>query len=199
VLRPQYRAIGYLHRGSRVRGLIREESDYLVSPKGKPYGISDESLSQLKQLLGAEYTLPDNISLQILTHKSFAHGRKPFNEKLAVLGSHFLKYKSAIFTMNTQGLNHIGTQASKNLISNQTLAQFAVNHDLGDYIFWKKRDITVKDPQKSGQWSVYARTSEAIIGAVLLQHGKEKASKFVDEVLLNGENSLLKASQGEAQ
>ena len=198
VLRPcqctASRGVGYLHRGSRVRGLVRDESDYLVSPKGIPYGASEESLSPLKRLLGDQYALPDEVSLQVLTHKSFAHGKKPFNEKLAVLGSHFLKYKSSIYTINTDGLSHIGTQGAKQIISERVLARFVENAGVGESIYWKKRDPLQTDAKKSGQHAVYARTAEAIVGAILLNHGKDTASRFVYDVLLNGEDGLVKAA-----
>lgn len=192
------RAMGYLHKGSRVRGLVRDESDYLVSPKGVAYGASEESLSPLKKLLGQEYQLQDDVSLQVLTHKSFAHGKKPFNEKLAVLGSHFLKYKASIFTINTQGLDKMGTQKSKELISEKSLARFLEGTGIGESIYWKKRDPLQTDAKQSGQMSVYARTGEAIVGALLLTHGKTKATKFVDEVLLSGDNSLVNASTADS-
>jgi large subunit ribosomal protein L15 len=37
-------------------------------------------------LLGQEMGLPAEIKWQAITHKSFDHGRQPFNEKLAVFG-----------------------------------------------------------------------------------------------------------------
>lgn len=193
LVRLPVRSVGYLHKGARVRGLMRDESHYLVNPKGLAYGANDQSLSTLKTLLGSEYALPDEVSLQVITHKSFAHGKKPFNEKLAVLGSHFLKYKATLFTINTQGLDRIGSHASKELISDGSMAYFLQSTGVGESIYWKKRDPLQTDPKRSGEVSVYARTGEAILGAILLTHGKEKATKFVDEVLLGGNNSLVKA------
>lgn len=191
------RSVVYLHKGPRVRGLLRDESEYLLSPKGKKYGEEEENLSNLKKFLGDEYKLPNNLILQVLTHKSFAHGFKPFNEKLAIFGSHYLKYKTSLFSINGNGdlssqyavngleLGQLGSKPARDLISKHVLAQFIRFSNIGDSIFWKKRDPLITNSEVSGEDSVFARTLEALIGALLLQHGKAKTEKFVDEILLN--------------
>jgi len=203
------RSIGYLHKGPRVRGLLRDEADYLVSPKGLTYGENEENLSSLKSFLGEEYKLPNNIALQILTHKSFSHGLKPFNEKLAIFGSHFLKFKTSVYQITSENnlsseksingleLEQLGTLDSRNLISKFVLAEFIRQQNIGDSIFWKKRNPLITNSKVSGEDSVYARSLEAIVGAIILQHGKSKAEKFVDEILLNksNEKSLVKIAE----
>ena len=42
-------------------------------------------------LLGRDMGLTDEVKWQAVTHKSFDHGRQPFNEKLAIYGM-FLLY-----------------------------------------------------------------------------------------------------------
>lgn len=204
------RSLTYLHKGPRVRGLLRDEAEYLVSPKGATYGESEENLSSLKKFLGEEYKLPNKLILQVLTHKSFAHGLKPFNEKLAIFGSHFLKYKASIFAIKPENelssnisvngfqLEELGSAKSKGLISNKTSAEFIRSvAKIGDSIFWKKRDPLITNPNVSGENSVFARSLEALIGAILLQHGKSKAEKFIDEILLNKskDDSLVKLAE----
>ncbi|ONH68069.1 Ribonuclease 3 [Cyberlindnera fabianii] len=191
----QKRTVGYLHRGSRVRGLVRDEADYLVSPKGAAYELNDTSIGPLKTLLGSKYALPDELLLQIQTHKSFAHGSKPFNEKIAVYGQHFLKYKTTLHTIETQGIDALGSESAKKLISTGVLADFVRSHGLADAIYWKKRNPLQTDVKVSGENSVLARTCEAIVGGILLQRGKETAEQFVDEVMLKGEKSLVSLSQ----
>lgn len=192
---PATRMLGYLHRGARVRGLVREEADYLVSPKGNAYELSDKTIGPLKQFLGEKYSLPDELLLQIQTHKSFAHGFRPFNEKIALYGCHFLKYKTTLHTIETEGLDKLGSAPAKNLISTPVLAQFVRSHGLGDAIFWKKRDPLQTDPKVSGENAVFARTCEAIVGGLLLHRGKTVAEQFVDEVMLEGDQSLVALSQ----
>lgn len=203
-------SLTYLHKGPRVRGLLRDEADYLVSPKGATYGESEENLSNLKKFLGEEYKLPNNIILQVLTHKSFAHGLKPFNEKLAIFGSHFLKYKASLYAIKTEDdlsskyavngfqIEQLGTPKSKELISTRVAAEFIRSvAKIGDSIFWKKRDPLITNPKVSGEESVFARSLEALVGAILLQHGKSKAEKFIDEILLNKskEDSLVQIAE----
>jgi large subunit ribosomal protein L15 len=193
------RSIGYLHKGTRVRGLIRDEAEYLKSPKGVPYELSEQNISGLKKYLGQEYQLPDKLLLQILTHKSFAHGQKPFNEKLSVYGQHFLKFRTTLFTIHEGSeeikLDNLGSEEAKRLISPVVLAEYirSLHNDVAGSIFWKKRDALITNPSQSGENQIYASTAFAIVGSILLQHGKDKAAKFVDEVLLkeSSENSLV--------
>lgn len=201
VMRPfGQRSIGYLHKGSRVRGLVRDESEYLKNPKGLKYELNESNVKSLKEFLGEEYKLPNELILQILTHKSFAHGLKPFNEKLSVYGLHFLKYKTTLFTIGESNeVEKLGTEASKSLNSTLVLAEFlrSQKSNIIDSIFWKKRDPLLTNPKQNGENSIYATTTNAIVGGILLHYGKLKANKFVDEVLLkeNDENSLVGISK----
>lgn len=206
----QSRSLVYLHKGQRVRGLLRDEAEFLVSPKGKKYEASEENLTNLKAYLGQEYKLPDELLLQILTHKSFAHGLKPFNEKLAIFGSHYLKYKTSLHSINdttntsTSTINDeqtpkqstinglefskLGTEVSRLLNSKTVLADYIRSQNLGGEVFWKKRDPLIKDPDRSGENSVFSKTLEALLGALLLHHGTPKTNQFVDGVLLDKSN-----------
>ncbi|CCH40886.1 54S ribosomal protein L15, mitochondrial [Wickerhamomyces ciferrii] len=205
----QSRSVVYLHKGPRVRGLVRDEEDYMYSPSGKKYGLNQENLQSLKEFLGKEYELPDELSLQILTHKSFAHGIKPFNEKLSILGSHFLKNRASLYTIHKQeskdvdadinglSISQLGSLTSRNITSSEILYAFIKKNNLTDVIFWKKRDALLTDPSKSGEIKVSDGVVKAIIGAILSHHGKVKAEKFIDDVLLNSSNekSLVNLSQ----
>lgn len=193
------RSVGYLHaQPTRVRGLVRDPATFLQSPCGKPYDI--QTVTPLKTFLGSEYAIEDNVLLQVLTHKSFAHGSKPFNEKLAVSGSHFLKYKSAIHSVNTEkGLSALGSAESRKVLSNNVLSGYVKQHGFADVMFWKKRDALITDEIKSGEVAVRAGVLEALIGALLLTRGKDVAEKFVSEKLLseNVKGSLVDISRAQ--
>nr|CAI6462004.1 ASB_HP1_G0027160.mRNA.1.CDS.1 [Saccharomyces cerevisiae] len=93
--------------------------------------------------------LPEDVVLQCLTHKSFAHGSKPYNEKLNLLGSQFLKYQASIHSLrqnnvlspvargkvqrplNNLNFTNLGTQLSKFLISKDAIAEFIKEKHLG--------------------------------------------------------------------
>ncbi|KAH3675723.1 hypothetical protein WICMUC_002515 [Wickerhamomyces mucosus] len=190
-----YRNIGYLHRGERIRGLIRDESEYLLNPNGLKYNL--ESILPLKQylstLLENKSQINDELLLQISTHKSFAHGSKPFNEKLAIYGGHFLKYKTSLFAIQTGGIDSLGSKTSKDLISRKVLAEFIRKNELNQGIYWKKRDQLLTDSSINGEDSVFATVLEALIGGLLLNKGKLITEKFINERLLNetDPNSLI--------
>ncbi|KAH3686445.1 hypothetical protein WICPIJ_002625 [Wickerhamomyces pijperi] len=194
------RSVGYLHaQPKRVRGLVRDPATFLQSPCGKAYDI--QSTSSLKTYLGEEYALDDNLLLQVLTHKSFAHGMKPFNEKLSVHGSQFLKHKSAIHTVNSEkGISALGSLESRKTLSTDILAAFVKQQGFADVIYWKKRDDSITDPTQSGENSIKAGVLEALIGALLVTRGAGVAEKFVFEKLLseNSKDSLVNIVRAQA-
>lgn len=60
----------------------------------RPFAVNDDP-ARLNEvyttLLGRDMGLTDEVKWQAVTHKSFDHGRQPFNEKLAIYGM-FLLY-----------------------------------------------------------------------------------------------------------
>jgi len=58
-------------------------------------------------LLGRDMGLTDEVKWQAVTHKSFDHGRQPFNEKLAIYG--------VFFCMELGGLNGGGRGREREL------------------------------------------------------------------------------------
>ncbi|TGZ82667.1 hypothetical protein EX30DRAFT_137608 [Ascodesmis nigricans] len=51
--------------------------------------------SVIDRLVGPDHGLPDDLKWQIVTHKSFDHGRQPFNQKLAHFGRIVLQLHTA--------------------------------------------------------------------------------------------------------
>lgn len=217
------RLITYLHSGPRVRGLKRDPVSYLKSPNGISY--TDVKLPEYKskvqnalQFERCGIDLPERLVLQCFTHKSFAHGSKPYNERLNVLGSQFLKYQAAIHSLRQRdqlspvasnkvqqplnGLNftNLGTVVSKLLISKTSTAQYIKAKQLDTLIFWKMRDAT-KDGRYNGENTVFTSALNALVGGILISNGPEKATNFVQQVLLNGENdvNLVKIANEQSQ
>lgn len=55
-----------------------------------PYPVNtdvDKLNKVIERLTGPEIELPQELKWQIVTHKSFDHGRQPFNQKLALFGT----------------------------------------------------------------------------------------------------------------
>lgn len=217
------RLITYLNPGSRIRGLKREPSSYLKNPKGLSYQNINEQeyydkVRQSLQFDKSEIDLPNDVILQCLTHKSFAHGSKPYNEKLSLLGSQYLKYQASIHSVRQHellspvsqnkvqqainGLNftNLGTQLSKLLISKSAMSAFVRAKNLDTLVFWKMKD-PLKDSYHNGETTIYSTVLSALVGAILVTNGPEKANRFVSGILLNNdkEDSLVKIASEQFQ
>lgn len=187
----------YLHTGPRVAGLRRDPKEALKTHNELEYG-SSEAVSKVKQFM-ANYSIPEDLALQALTHKSFANGIKPYNEKLVAMGLRVLNLFLAKHVIeqetsnenaiNGKNLDVLGTPMAKELGGKMSLGLFARQHKLNESMFWKlhNHDLTF---EKSGEMKVSAHMMYALVGAVAFVHGKRRAEEFVLEKLLKGDNSL---------
>ncbi|CAI4046794.1 hypothetical protein SKDZ_12G3420 [Saccharomyces kudriavzevii ZP591] len=199
------RTVIYLHKGPRINGLRRDPESYLKNPSGilftevQANEYQDEVRSIL-QLPKYGINLSNELILQCLTHKSFAHGSKPYNEKLSLLGAQFLKLQTSIHSLKNDPptearengpfplqFSNLGTKFAKELTSKNTACAFIKSHNLGPFIFWKMRD-PLKDGHINGETTIFASVLNAFIGAILSTNGSEKASKFIDGNLLDKGN-----------
>lgn len=217
-----HRTLVYIRDGTlKARGLKKNEADYLTV-NGVTYPGNDKTLEPVKALLGDEFYLPDATLLQTLTHKSFAHGKKPYNEKLAILGKEYLKMHTSDYAVSQDtesplSINNknfdIVPQAMEILSSASVTSEVCKISGIAKNIFWKKRDeVSILNPsndsvdevltsfqnlaeKEAGAPTVYSKTIFALVGAVLLQHGQRKANAFVNQKLLSGPYSVLPISQ----
>lgn len=210
--RQAVRLITYLHSGARVRGLKRDPESFLKNPKGLSYNALKQSeyqdkVIQILKLKELDINLPNDVILQCLTHKSFAHGTKPYNEKLCLLGTQFLKYQASIHSLkqsdllspvgegkvqqSIKGLNftNLGTQLGKLLISRPVTARFIKEKNLDSLIFWKMKD-PLRDSHHNGETTIYSTVLNALVGGILATNGPTKAIEFVNSVLLNSESDV---------
>ncbi|ANB13806.1 mitochondrial 54S ribosomal protein YmL15 [Sugiyamaella lignohabitans] len=206
----QVRTLVYTKDGVvRARGLKKNEEEYLTV-NGVTYPGNEDTLKDAKTFLGEEYSLPDPVILQTITHKSFAHGKKPYNEKLAILGKEFLRLQASHYAVsqtndNPHAINKhnfdISPQPIEVLSSSVALHEVCKKTGIHKNIFWKKRisENTSTgqelDAKFTGEQSVFARSIHALIGAILLRHGEPKARKFISEKLLSGPYSLISVSE----
>lgn len=207
------RTITYLHTGSRIRGLKRDPESYLKNPKGLSYNAvkkSDyqDSIRNILNLQKYGINISDDVLLQCFTHKSFAHGLKPYNEKLSLLGSQFLKYQASIYSINEKellstvakdkiqkGLNdlnftNLGTQLSKLLISKESSSRFMQAKDLDTFIFWKMRDPLNKGEKFNGEVTISNSVLNALVGGMLITNGPVKTTNFIKNELLNNDSDI---------
>lgn len=196
------RGIVYVRNGKTVvRGLKKDEDQYLTTANGVKYPGTGETLKPAKEFLGDEYALDDSLVLQAITHKSFAHGKKPYNEKLAVIGREFLRLQSLAYAVNNDktgtgagaqrlvnGLNFDAhrSSAARQLYASQTGYELCKRAGIDRSIFWKNAGDGA-----SGEVTVFSRCIAALVGAVLLRHGEKKAGQFVQDRIIKGPHSVV--------
>lgn len=221
------RSVTYLHTGARVRGLKRDPSESLKNPYGLHFNslLKDGHVATVRKALNLEKygaDLPDELLAQCLTHKSFAQGIKPYNQKLSIIGGHFIKFQACLYSVNqpvsdsqlqkvgaefitspeaagimVNGLNFgmLGKGESKMLISKQTMAEFIQRRGVDKLVFWNKRDLE-KNHIYNGEFTVLQTVLNAVVGGIYLLKGQEKAAEYVTHELFNtNDNSLTKISE----
>lgn len=177
------------------RGAKKALDSYLIC-NGIAYpGPLDVTLGPARQLLGADYALPDDLLLQTVTHKSFAHGLKPYNESLAILGRHFLRLQTIGYAVSqpsqspsaVNGHNFDVATAKISALMSATPVTAKVGRLAGidASIFWKSPN------ESKASDLVVAKSVDAIVGALLMNKGQFVAQKFVKERLLQGKYSLI--------
>lgn len=190
----------YLHKGPRVAGLKRDPEEVFVTRTGHQYGTAEENLKEVKLFLSLKYAISDDMVLQVLTHKSFGNGIKPYNEKLSALGSKVLNLYMAKYvidhnttnelSINGKNLDVLGTPMSKELSGRMAVGLFAKSSKVNNVMFWNSYNQGLGF-ETSGEMKVSAQMMYALIGAVTFSHGKQIAEEFIKERFLGGEKPTL--------
>lgn len=180
-------------------GIRKDPAQVLTTFSGRKYEQNEANLKQIKHFLSEKYAIPDDMALQVLTHKSFANGIKPYNEKLSVMGSKLLNLFSAKHVVgdnctseqaiNGKNMDVLGSPMAKELGGRMALGVFAKNHKLNEVMFWKSYNHLLSFAE-SGELKVSAQMMYALVGAVTFIHGKKRAEDFVMEKLLAVENGI---------
>jgi ribonuclease-3 len=149
-----------------------------------------ESFEELKKLFS------NNKLLDIaLTHKSWVNeneGIRRDNERLEFLGDAILEFivSEALYKKFSQKEEGFLTALRAKLVNTVGLSEVAKKLSVGNYIYLSKGE---EDGGGRENPSLLADTVEAIIGALFLDGGIDKASSFIDSYILNDLDS--KASQ----
>lgn len=189
----------YLHKGDRIAGLKRDPEVVFTTNQGHKYGNSDENLKHIKGFLQDKYRISDDLALQVLTHKSFGNGIKPYNEKLSAMGAKVLNLFCAKLVaetpttnenaINGKNLDCLGSPIAKELAGRLSLGLFAQSKRLNSIMFWKSYNHDLSF-EASGEMKVSAQMMYALIGAINFVHGKEVAELFIREKLLDTDPSI---------
>lgn len=194
----------YLHKGPRVHGLKRDPQEVFTTFTNHKYGQDADNLAPVKQFLTEKYQIPDDLALQVLTHKSFGNGIKPYNEKLSAMGLKLLNLYCAKYTTDTpattndnaingKNVDVLGSPMAKELTGRLALGLFAKSHKLNEVLFWKSYNHSLSF-EASGEMKVSAQMMYALIGAVTFIHGKHAAEQFILEKLIKASPSLEEIS-----
>lgn len=181
-------------RGQRIQGLIRDPEEVLSSD-GVKYGQSEETLKPLKTFLADKnVSLPDDLLLQIITHKSFAHGSKPYNEKLSYFGEEILQLTSSKsvlahesnsdFAINKINFDGLSSLAHRLILSDKFLASYAKSKGIDSIFFCRKALPNGKQDKLYQPKAIYSTITSSLIGAIALQHGKKKAEEFIEQEII---------------
>ena len=142
---------------------------------------NQEQLHKLQEKLGHKFR---TISLleQSLVHKSYSNENSKFkninNEKLELLGDSVLSVISTeylYFMFNYLSEGEI-VKIKSAVVSEPTLADMASSIDLGEYMFLSKGEETSGGRQRP---SILADCFEAVLGAIFIDGGLEKAKEFL--------------------
>lgn len=138
-------------------------------------------IASLKKLFKNEKLLT-----QALTHKSWVNenkGKRESNERLEFLGDAVLEIvvSDALYNEFPKKEEGYLTALRANLVNTVNLAKLAKNLKLGKEIYLSKGEEDTKGRENQ---SLLADTIEAIIGAIYIDQGLEKAAEFIKTNLL---------------
>ncbi len=151
--------------------------DFLKFFSGKYTGSSFKK--ELKNILGFK---PGNISLYqtALTHRSIRENSDENNERLEYLGDAILSALVADYLFKRYPYKEEGflTEMRSKMVNRQQLNEIAVRMGLKKVTLYNKMDGALKVSQ------IFGNTLEALVGAIYLDHGYKKTSKWVMECII---------------
>ncbi|KAI9740582.1 MAG: hypothetical protein M1834_005163 [Cirrosporium novae-zelandiae] len=154
---------------------------------------------------GGDKMLSEEVKWLAVTHKSFDHGRRGFNDRLAFFGRRIVELQVSLAIIQSAnktapttfqdphhrksfehpalaGLTNLTEEARDMATSKDRLARLADQHGLGSVIRWKPKHN--RSLARSGIDVVMAQSLYAIVGAIALERGGEVAIRTVQERIL---------------
>lgn len=139
-------------------------------------------MGNLRELMKKMNYSFDNPSLleRALTHSSYANERKnpiPSNQRLEFLGDSVLGFVTAVYLFNNQtGDEGELTRLRAALVCEKALYSYAQKIDLGDYLMLGRGEQRTGGSKRP---SILADAFEAVVAAVYLDKGMERARDFL--------------------
>ncbi|HVK96440.1 MAG TPA: ribonuclease III domain-containing protein, partial [Flavisolibacter sp.] len=148
----------------------------------KSFYTNDIDPSFKKQLKGLLGYSPGNLSLYItsLTHRSVKENIDENNERLEYLGDAILSALIADYLFKRYPYRGEGflTEMRSKMVNRQQLNDIAVKMGLKKVTVYNKSDASLKSSQ------IFGNTLEALVGAIYLDKGYKKTSKWVNERII---------------
>jgi len=134
-----------------------------------------------------KYFTGNNLLEQALTHRSWVNehpNQRGNNERLEFLGDAVLEFivSKELYTLLPEKEEGYLTALRANLVNTINLASVAKDLAVGDKIYLSKGE---EDTGGRENQSILADTVEALIGAIYLGGGVEKAESFIKEFILS--------------
>jgi ribonuclease-3 len=148
------------------------------------------SLTILEKTIGISFRKKD-LLVQALVHRSAVKERSQYgnNERLEFLGDAVLELATTdhLFHLSEKSEGELTNWRSA-LVQGEHLAEIAREIKLGEYLYMSRGEEASHGRDKS---STLANAVEALIGAIYLDQGFEKAREFCERFILRRLGSLL--------
>lgn len=185
-------------------------------PKGGVFKVNDDPKrlddAYIRMLgPGGDKLLGEEVKWLAVTHKSFDHGRRGFNDRLAYLGRRIVELQTSQALINSpqdnqwsrdnkgapkpdrhgrtpflhpalNGLQGLTEEAGGQVLNKTRLSQLAERYGLDRVTRWTPK--RADNLQGSGIESVLMTSLYAIVGAIALERGGEVANKVVQDKIL---------------
>ncbi|PSN74065.1 hypothetical protein BS50DRAFT_627432 [Corynespora cassiicola Philippines] len=185
-------------------------------PKGPVFKVNEDPRrldDAYVRMLGTDgdKVLSDEVKWLAVTHKSFDHGRRGFNDRLAFLGRRIVSLQTSQALLDApqaqswpkdesgrpepdeygrrpflhaalSGLPNLTHEAEANVLDKTRLSQIAQRYGLDKVTRWKPKKAS--DLQGSGIDAVLSTSLYAIVGAIALERGGEVANKVTQDKIL---------------
>ncbi|CAI5756428.1 unnamed protein product [Candida verbasci] len=165
-----YRSL-YLHQRNNICKYI--------NPQGLKHELTNDNIQMITNIT-SNYKIPNDIALQIITHKSLGGGLKPHNEKLSIYGKKV--FKLAIINRITKttdsepNLNVLASDIYDKLTDEKVMELFTNQSQLNKVMFWNN---------KSNLTAATVNIFYSLIGVINLIHGKAKAESFINDTIFS--------------
>lgn len=157
--------------------------------------MKEKNLLEIEKKLGLEFK-NKNLLLQALCHRSYLNEHPEWklgdNERLEFLGDAVIEilvteYLFSKFPEEGEGFL---TSLRSAVVNSQNLSSLAEKLELQKYLLLSKGEE--KNRLQKSKQSILADAFEALVGAIYLDQGKEKAKKFLEKILFPTIEEILK-------